>query len=188
MGHADPPLSDRGRADVAALLASMPERPDLLVSSDLRRARESAEIVGAHWGMEVVVDSRLRELHFGEWEGRSWTELEQTDGARLGRWMRDWAREPVPGGESFLDLVGRASRWLEEWAENSKAAGDTLVVAHAGSIRAILCRLLGVPIERAFDFDVSHARVTGLDFRGGRPDLICSNAAVAHARGLTFGC
>jgi broad specificity phosphatase PhoE len=163
MGHTDPPLSERGREDIAALLKSDPERPALLLSSDLRRASQSAEILAAHWGMEVVTDARLRELHFGEWENRKWTDLEREDGARLGRWMRDWTRARAPGGESFADLVVRVSELLGEYQESrTMATGTILIVAHAGSIRAILCRVLEVPLEQAFQFEVPHACVTRL--------------------------
>jgi broad specificity phosphatase PhoE len=133
------------------------EPPALLLSSDLRRARQSAEILAAHWGIEVVTDARLRELHFGEWENRRWADLEREDGARLGRWMRNWTRTRTPGGESFADLVVRVSGLLAEWQER-KATGTILMVAHAGSIRAILCRLLEVPLQRAFQFEVLHAK------------------------------
>lgn len=164
VGHTDPPLSGQGRKDIAALLTSGLEPPALLLSSDLRRASQSAEILAAHWGIEVVTDARLREVHFGEWENRSWTDLEREDSARLDRWMRDWTTTRTPGGESFADLVARTTRWLVEWEESGRmAAGTTLVVAHAGSIRAILCRLLRVPLDQAFEFEVPHARVTCLD-------------------------
>jgi alpha-ribazole phosphatase len=177
VGHADPPLSDRGRADIAALLTASAYRPDLLLSSDLRRSRESAEILAAHWGIEVVADARLRELNFGEWEGRTWKELEQVDGVRLARWMRDWTRESTPGGESFPDLIARVSGWIMHWAGNlSQTAATTVVVAHAGSIRAILCQVLGVPLERAFELEVGHARATCLDLGGATPSVVCRNA------------
>jgi broad specificity phosphatase PhoE len=161
VGHTDPPLSGQGRKDIAALLTSGLEPPALLLSSDLRRASQSAEILAAHWGIEVVTDVRLRELDFGEWENRRWTDLERQDGARLGRWMRDWTTTRTPGGESFADLVARTTRWLVEWEESGgMTTGTTLVVAHAGSIRAILCRLLKVPLEQAFEFKVQHAKTT----------------------------
>jgi alpha-ribazole phosphatase len=178
IGHSDPPLSDRGRADMAALIATGLERPARLVCSDLRRARESAEILARHWGLEPITDTRLRELNFGQWEGRTWRELEQQDTERLGRWMADWVRTPPPDGESFVDLVVRTSAWLEEWDRQGwSGESATVVVAHAGSIRAILCRLLRVPLEEAFGFEVGYARVTALDLAGAAPRLLVRDGA-----------
>lgn len=176
IGHTDPPLSERGRDQIEGLLATAGERPSRLVTSDLRRARASAEILASHWNLAPVVDARLRELDFGEWEGRTWRELEREDPDRLGRWMRDWTSTPAPGGESFAELVARVSGWLEQRDWSGGGEGSTVVVAHAGSIRAILCRLLGVPLEEAFAFEVDHARVTALTLGGSVPGLICRNA------------
>jgi alpha-ribazole phosphatase len=176
VGQLDLPLSERGRAAIGALLASDPGRPDRLVSSDLVRARGSAQILAAHWGVEIVTEPRLRELGFGEWEGRTWQELERSDATRLERWMRDWTTERPPGGESFSDVVARVSSWLREWREGAASStGTTVVVAHAGSIRAILCELLGVPLGRAFEFEVDCARVTALALGDAMPGFICRN-------------
>lgn len=176
IGHADPPLSERGRTAIESLLATAGERPTRLVTSDLRRARASADILASRWNLEPVLDPRLRELDFGEWERRTWQELEREDPERLDRWMRDWTRTPAPGGESFVDLMARVSEWLEDWDRSAGGEGTTVVVAHAGSIRATLCRLLGVPLEEAFGFPVDHARVTALTLWGAAPTVICRNA------------
>jgi broad specificity phosphatase PhoE len=159
------------------LVANCGERPARVVSSDLRRARDSAEILTRRWGLALRTDARLREMHFGEWEGRTWEELEQADTDRLGQWMRDWTTTRAPGGESFADVVTRTSAWLDEWSGSDRAAeGATVVVAHAGTVRAILCRLLRVPLEEAFGFEVGHARVTVVDLAGGAPRLAVANA------------
>ena len=177
VGHCDTPLSDQGRAEVETLVAKCVERPARVVSSDLRRARGSAEILTRPWGLALRSDARLREMHFGQWEGRAWQELEQADTERLRRWMADWITTRTPGGESFADVVARTSAWLEEWSSGDpSAAGTTVVVAHAGSIRAILCRLLRVPLEEAFGFEVGHARVTVVDLAGIAPRVVLANA------------
>ncbi len=176
IGHTDPPLSERGRGQIESLLATARERPARLVTSDLRRATASAGIVASRWNLAPVVDARLRELDFGEWEGRTWEELERNDPDRLGRWMRDWTTSPAPGGESFVELVARVSSWLDGWNWGDDSERATVVVTHAGSIRAILCRLLGVPLEDAFGFEVDYARVTALTVRGSVASLICRNA------------
>jgi broad specificity phosphatase PhoE len=116
-------------------------------------------------------------MHFGEWEGRSWQELQREDADRLGRWMSDWITTRAPGGESFADLVARTSGWLEEWGASDRGAEKaTVVVAHAGSIRAMLCRLLRVPLEDAFGLEVGHARVTVVDLAAGVGRLVLTNA------------
>ena len=176
VGHADPPLSPEGSVMVEQLVASMDEPPARVVGSDLARARASAGLFADRWGIEPKSDPRLREMDFGEWENRTWQELEQHDGARLDAWMRDWVRVPAPGGESFTDLMARVRGWLDDRSEATDELDSTVVVAHAGSIRAILCVLLAVPMEEAFGFEVDYARVTGVSVLNGTAELICSNA------------
>jgi broad specificity phosphatase PhoE len=146
------------------------------VSSDLRRARDSAQILTRRWGLALSTDARLREMNFGEWEGRTWQELEQADTDRLGRWMSNWTSTRAPGGESFADVVARTSAWVDDWIANDRSAeGTTVIVAHAGSIRAILCRLLRVPLEEAFGFEVGHARLTTVDLADVTPRIVLAN-------------
>jgi hypothetical protein len=89
--------------------------------------------------------------------------------------MRDWVWTPAPEGECFADLVERVSAWLDDWSAGGGASGRTVVVAHAGSIRAILCRLLRLPLEDAFAFEVDCARITGLEL-DPEPRLVIRNA------------
>ena len=172
MGHCDLPLAERGRPalerlaaawrdDAAAGRAVVPA-PTRLAVSDLARARASAEPFAAAFGLAPAFDARLREMHFGRWEGRPWSALEAEDGERLGRWMAGWATEPAPEGEAFPDVAARAGAWLAE-ARAAAAPDDVvLAVAHAGSIRALLCLLMGWPLADAFRVRHDHARATAL--------------------------
>lgn len=160
IGHCDVPLSPAGAEAIARVAAWLPRRPDRIVSSDLARARASADIVARHWDVPVAgIDARLREMNFGEWDGVPWATLEQRDGARLRAWMEDWVRVRAPAGESFEDVVARAGAWLAE----ARVAwrGETVVaVAHAGAIRALLCTWLAAPLDWAFRLRVEPASVS----------------------------
>ena len=86
-GHADVPLDATGRAQARAAAARLaPLRPSLLVSSDLARARHTAEAVGAATGLAVTVDARLREEHLGGWEGLTRAEAEARYPDEFARW------------------------------------------------------------------------------------------------------
>lgn len=165
VGHLDVDLSEAGHAAVQvfaeACEAIWPVPPAHLVSSDLARARATAAPLAAHWGLTPHVDARLREVHFGRWEGATWDALEREDPAALTAWMTDWVNTPPPGGESFQALRARVETWVDDWKR--EARGPTLVVAHAGSIRALLCASLGLPSSAAFGFAVEPLHVTRLD-------------------------
>jgi alpha-ribazole phosphatase len=153
IGHHDVPLSAEGRAAMRRAGEQWEgPTPTRVISSDLARATASAHELAGAWGLPVEIDPRLRELHFGEWEGCTWEALERDDGARLSAWMQDWVHVAPPGGESFVDLTTRVLACADHLTPG------TVVVAHAGSIRALLCHARGVPPERAFDLVVEHAR------------------------------
>ena len=85
-GHADPPLNETGREQANALAEELAgEEIELVYTSDLQRARETAQIVGARLGAGVVPLPALREIDVGEWQGLTWPEIEQRfpEGARL---------------------------------------------------------------------------------------------------------
>jgi broad specificity phosphatase PhoE len=173
VGHADLPLSAAGARDLAALAPGFPAVPDRVFASDLARARRSAEVLAEGWGSAVETDARLREMDFGEWDGRTWAELEAADGARLTGWMGDWVNERAPGGESFTDVAARAAAWAAEMP----GEGTAVAVAHAGSIRALLCHLLGLPLEAAFRVRVDHARVSAVRLGSMGAELLFANAS-----------
>jgi len=118
-GHADPPLNEAGRRQALALAAAVvAEEPTGVYASDLRRARETAEIVASALGLTVVADRRLREIDVGSWEGRTRVEV---DGA-------DW------DGESLAAHRARVLAALREIAVRHPGQ-RVLVVAHGGTLR-----------------------------------------------------
>jgi broad specificity phosphatase PhoE len=181
VGRCDLALSPEGQADVARLARAWPApRPPRIVTSDLARARASAESLTGAWGLtpDVKVDARLREMHFGSWDGRAWADIERDDAPALGAWMASWQDARTPGGEGFPDVVERCAAWLGDAVAGARAAreGALVVVAHAGSIRALLVHALALPRALAFRVRIDHARVSALRVVGEVTPDACAAA------------
>jgi probable phosphoglycerate mutase len=135
-GHTDRPLNERGREQARALAEELAGRTiDAVYSSDLLRARETAEIVAAELGLEVRVEGGLREVDVGSWSGLVHSDVEASDPDGFRRWQeggKGWER-----GESYEEMRARVVAAVIELA--AAHPGETLlVVTHGGSIRA--CR------------------------------------------------
>jgi broad specificity phosphatase PhoE len=139
-GWSDTPLNDTGRAQARELAERIAERDPAVASlwsSDLSRARETAEIVGERIGLEPRLDPRLREGDRGAWEGRLFDDVAAAEPELYAAWRRGGARWRFPGGES---LAEHQQRVLEALAEiEASAELPALVVCHGGSIRVVLC-------------------------------------------------
>jgi broad specificity phosphatase PhoE len=137
-GFTDTPLNDTGRRQAAELAErAAPMGFVSLWSSDLKRACETAEIVGQRIGLSVRLDPRLREANRGEWEGRRFIDIEREEPERYAAWRGDPATFRFPGGESLCDQLKRVLASLAD----VRRAGElpALVVCHGGSIRVALC-------------------------------------------------
>lgn len=177
VGQVDPPLSQAGRRAVHRLGKTWQGTPpEHLVTSDLRRARASAEVLAELWSTEARVDPRWREMDFGRWDGREWEEIHATDEQRLARWGEEWERRGPPGGESFHDLVRRVSGWYDDWRATGPPA-STVVVAHSGAIRALLTLLLDLSREEIWQVSIQTARVTSVELAAGGPHLLALDAS-----------
>lgn len=107
---------------------------DELWSSPWQRTRSVAHALASRWGVPCRVDERLSELAFGDWEGRQFTEIENTDPARLSRWMANYETEAPPGGETLAQLEQRVRAWLRERRDEGRTV---LGITHAGVIRSV---------------------------------------------------
>jgi len=144
-GHSDTPLNDAGRAQARQLAAELAD-VDVIYSSDLARARETAEILAEPNGLEVQLDPRLRERSFGAWEGMTAAEIEVEFADEHARWMAGEA----PGAadaEPFADFGARVEEFVEDVLADH--AGETvLIVGHGGSIRVIHALAQGLDYVR----------------------------------------
>jgi probable phosphoglycerate mutase len=169
-GHADRPLNDAGRAQARELAESLADGGiEVIYSSDLLRAHETALIVGGRLGLPVNVDPGLREVDVGDWSGRVHSEIEGADPEGFRRWNaggKGWN-----GGESYEQMGERVVATVLEIAGRHPRQ-NVLVVTHGGSIRA--CRASAAGIDYAASRIVSaigsmaNCEVTELHVADGR--------------------
>jgi probable phosphoglycerate mutase len=138
-GQADVPMNDLGRRQARrngdALRALLPHIAHCrYVASPLLRARETMEIVRGAMGLDpraYALDDRLKEIHYGDWQGIFAADLPGIDAAGLQARSRDTFRWRPQGGESYEDLMSRAVAWLGDVTD------DTVVAAHGGISRVL---------------------------------------------------
>ena len=162
-GRLDVGLSPTGLASAERLAESLrPVQLDAVYVSPRLRAVQTANALGASRN----VDDRLRELDFGQFEGRTYDEIEREQPEFFRSWMETPTLVRFPGGESYAELRERVAAAVDEIV----AANDgrtVALVSHGGVIRAALAVALGLPDDRAFALDVGYARVSVVDWFGG---------------------
>ncbi len=182
-GQSDVPLSERGRAQAAAIgaaLSSIPFRH--AYSSDLQRATATARAIVADHNLTIEADARLREFDFGQWEGLTWAEI-------TARWPELNARMPTQarryepvGGETFSHVVARVRAFLDD-LRGRVTTGHALIVTHAGVLHAAM----EVLAPRGYDplgTVFSTASITRVAMEGGHARLITLND-VSHLDPIT---
>lgn len=170
-GSTDDLLTGRGWQQMWDAVAEANPPWRLIVASPLARCAAFAQRLARRRGLPLSLDERLREMHFGTWEGRTAAELMAADAGALERFWRDPVRHGPPGAEPLTDFRARVlSVWHE--IQGRHADEDVLLVTHGGVIRVLLCHFRGHPLERLLDFEVGHGtlqriRVECVDGRPG---------------------
>jgi broad specificity phosphatase PhoE len=142
LGRADPSLSPEGVEQSAALVAHLERegRPARIVSSPLRRTRETAEAIAAPWGMTVNDEPGLLEMDYGEWDERPLADIPRDV------WQQ-WHADPdfrPPGGESLREVQRRVSDCMASLGRDPSDDGRLIAVSHVSPIKAAVVWALGL--------------------------------------------
>lgn len=176
-GRSDVALSDFGRVAVKRLAKTLStaQVQGQWFSSPMQRSCETARILRdpvnlidpAASTAEPVLDARLCELDFGDWEGMSWQDVHALDGQKLKAWSEDWVNRAPPNGETFARQAYRCREFLLECASMTESRDEQprqlVVIAHGGTIRALLCICMGWPLSKAMSVRIDLATVCNLD-------------------------
>jgi probable phosphoglycerate mutase len=167
-GHLDIPLNDEGERQAALLAGALAvETIDVLVASDLKRARQTAQAVADRRGLPLAIEPALRERGYGGFEGLLYSEIEQRFPREFAAWQaRDVDAQLPPGrnvGESFRAFFDRATGAILALA--AAHPGRTIaLVAHGGVLECAYRLALGLPLETPRDFKVYNASVNRFRF------------------------
>jgi len=160
-GHANPPLSEIGLAQAAALAEGLKQFPpiDALFCSPLQRAMQTAAPIADALGLEIQQIDQLKELNVGIFQGKRWDEIMQEFPEEARAWKSLEPDYVIPGGESRRQLMHRGRAALERIRRSGFERA--LVVSHGGLLTAALKALLNVPAE-CNPFSLMNASVSQL--------------------------
>lgn len=150
-GQTDLALANTFSAELERLKAHLPDSFDLVYTSPLKRCAQLAHTLSG----ETLSDVRLKEMDFGDWEMRPWGDIPSEI---LNPWMQDFVNIPVPGGESFGQLIERVNA---VWQEISHQTVErVLVVTHGGVIRSVLGAVLAMDPKHFFSMEIDYGGVS----------------------------
>lgn len=159
-GSLDDALTPRGWEQMRAGVAQ--QGPwDRVISSPLQRCACFAEELGARLGVPVEIESDLRELHFGAWEGQSAAALMETDADDLGRFWSDPYGFTPPGGEPVEQFAARVQAAVSR-LQQRYAGQRVLLISHGGVMKVLLARARGLPREQLLQIEVAHGALFAL--------------------------
>lgn len=143
-------------------------KPEALFASDLTRTMETAHIIGKIVGLSPQKDYRLREINFGEWEGKTYPEVAELYPEEVKIWRESPLEAQMPGGETLKNVFERMWEALEDMSAGAK--GNVVVVTHGGPIRLFLCHM---GAEGAmWQYPVKPGSITVVENKGGKMTLL----------------
>ena len=164
MGQLDIPLNATGHAQAVALAGRLKdEQVNLIYTSDLSRARDTANAIRSSLAshVDLRLDARLRENNFGNWQGLTYSEIQERDPQSLALWEKDQLNNAPPNGETVREFHERVASFYHEVCEQPKDE-TVLVVAHGGSLQLLIIHALGLTPDRYWQFHLSNASLSDL--------------------------
>lgn len=185
-GQRDIPLSNTGKAQARWLASQLRDAPVTTVyTSDLSRARETAKLIATRRTapVQVISSAAWREVAFGAWEGLTYAEIAEAFKDSLS-FFADPEQSAPPGGESLTDVLHRAQSALAEVLQQHAFASssDVVIVSHGGTLRGLLCTLLGMPLNRQWQLRLDPGSLSAVDLSPGENGSLVTTLALLNSQ------
>ena len=182
-GQSNVPLTELGRKQSACIDNTMrPISLDAVYSSDLERSVHCATLIARSHNLEAVANESLRELHIGDWEGRTWAELQEAYPHDWQARLQDLVNFRVPGGESLKDAAQRIRPVVQQLLETHRG-GVFALVAHGGVNRIILLDAIGADLSCAFSIEQDFGCMNIIDYIDDGHSVVRLLNGTAHLDG-----
>ena len=177
-GQSDVALSQEGLAQAQALAEHFPgERLDAVYSSDLQRARVTAETVAKKFNLPVQLEPAFRELGFGDWEGLTYEQIVGGWADAMANFLKHPDKMQIPHGESFAEVQERAwSRFQELVQEHEMQDHAIAIFAHGAVLRTLLTAILHISLEYVWELRQYNTAVNIVRYDDGWPTVELLNS------------
>lgn len=174
-GHSDVSLDEMGREQIKKVAQRLRNYPlKAVYASDLARAYETAQSIAEVHQLPVEKFCDLREINFGQWEGKTYQEIIENHQELMESWIKDPFNIRIPDGETMKEMQERVVGCLEDIV--ARHPKDTIVVVtHAGPIWTIICNILEVPLSCYWRLKQSNAGINILEFYDGQGVIVLLN-------------
>ncbi|ACO03181.1 MAG TPA: histidine phosphatase family protein [Persephonella sp.] len=138
-------------------------------SSDLKRAFRTAQIIADVLDMDITKDKRIREMSFGEWEGRTYDHIFETDYQTFQNWLKNPVACPLPYQEDIENFRSRLESFIKDILKLPE--DNILIVAHGGSIQGIICIMTGLGLENLWALKHTNTGISVLETDGRKTEI-----------------
>jgi alpha-ribazole phosphatase len=168
-GQSDIPLNEKGLEQAKLLRKRFKnEKIEIIFSSDLKRAFQTAEEIVKGRNIKIIKDERLREINYGVFEGLNVEEIKSKYNEILENWWNQPFKTRIPKGEKLKDLEKRVSQFLKEIFNKYKHK-NVMIVSHSGPLRIIVLKCLNLPLSliRSIRFDNASVSIVEIERKIG---------------------
>lgn len=186
-GRTDVPLSDKGLAQAEKTVEWFKNiHLDGVITSPLQRAARTAQGIAETHGLPLEKDDRLMELSFGDWEGKTYQEIEAIWPGMIEVMYHDAGSLKLPHGESFEECQERCMKTIQGLVDR----GDNrtyAIVCHGAALRTIICGLIRIPLARSWNLALSNASISQINIYPGDMNMLYMLNSTDHLGELKSG-